>query len=287
MQMLAAKPDSVNSLKVDAVTNEEETEVLAFLSHRPIHTIYMAGLIRDNGVVSPLNRGTFYAYRNQAGTLEGVALLGQKTVIEAHSESALEAFVQLALDNPNLHLIRGEQAQIDRLLRYASQHGRAPRLVCRELLLEQRSPVAAVAPVQDLRLATLNDQEQVISINAMMAFEENGVNPLERDTQGICQRVRRRIGQRRVWVLVERERIIFKADVISETPENVFLEGVYVHPEERGRGYGFRCMTQLGRNLLTRTPSICLVVNEENTGAQALYTKAGYQLHSHYRTAYF
>jgi predicted GNAT family acetyltransferase len=138
-----------------------------------------------------------------------------------------------------------------------------------------------------LRPAIIEDQEQVASINALMMFEENGVNPLERDLEGVLQRIRRRIEQRRVWVLVERGRIIFKAEVISETPGAAFIEGVYVHPEERGRGCGFRCLTELGRILLGRTSSLCLVVNEENKGAQALYIKAGYEPRSHYRTVYF
>jgi ribosomal protein S18 acetylase RimI-like enzyme len=285
--LLPRQQDPFKSLKVEMLNHQDQTEVLAFLSLRPIHTIYMAGLIRDNSLVSPLNRGTFYAYRNREGKLEGVALLGQKTVIEAHSENAFEAFAQLTLDNPHPHLIRGELTQIERLLARFSEDGRQPRLTCRELLLEQLTPLAGAAPVPDLRPATFADLEQVISINAMMAFEENGVNPLERDAQGVCQRVIRRIEQGREWVLVERGRIIFKADVISETPEMAFVEGVYVHPEERGRGYGFRCLTQLGHRLLARAAAICLVVNAENQKAQALYQKSGYQLHSHYRTVYF
>lgn len=278
----------MKSQTVDMLTNGDELEALDFLSQRPVHTIYVRDLIRDNGLQSPLNRGTFYASRNQDGQLEGVALFGQKTIIEARTVAALEAFADLALQNQQSHLIRGEQEQIKLLLDYFAQHGRTPRLVCRELLLEQTNTMPNVAPVPELRRATLSDQEQVMSINSMMAFEENGVNPLEQDPVGVRKRLTRRIEQGREWVLVEQGRMIFKADVISETAEAIFLEGIYVHPEERGRGFGFRCLTQLGNNLLpARTSSICLVVNAENTRAQALYSKAGYQLNSHYRTVYF
>ena len=278
---------SLKSLKVDLLAREDEREVLDFLSSRPIHTIYMVGLIRDNGLVSPLNRGVFCAYRNQEGELEGVALLGQKTVIEAQSQGALEAFAQIALAIPNPHLVRGEEEQIKRLEGYLSGKGRKPHRVCREFLLKQLACIEGVESVSDLHPAELSDSDQVIAINTMMAFEEMGVSPLARDPQGFCQRVARRIKQGRVWVLVEKGRIVFKADVISETPQAIFIEGVYVHPEERGRGYGFRCLTQLGRQLLARTSSICLVVNQENKRAQALYNKAGYRLDSNYITAFF
>jgi uncharacterized protein len=278
---------SVKSLKVELLTEEDKLEVLGFLSSRPIHTIYMVGLIRDNGLVSPLNRGVFWAYRNREGKLEGVALLGQKTVIEAHSESALKAFAQFVLAIPHPHLIRGEEAQIKDLADYLSGKGRKPHRVCPELLLEQRAYIEGVESVADLQPAELSDSDQVIAINTTMAFAEIGVNPLARDPVGFCQRVARRIKQDRVWVLVEKGRIVFKADVISETPQVSFVEGVYVHPEKRGRGYGFRCLTQLGRQLLARTSSICLVVNQENKRAQALYNKAGYRLDSNYSTAFF
>ena len=35
-----------------------EAEALAFLAAEPLHNVYMSGFIRDNGLVSPLNRGT-------------------------------------------------------------------------------------------------------------------------------------------------------------------------------------------------------------------------------------
>src|SRR5512132_2312545 len=60
-----------DSLAVVPLDDSNAGEVLAFLAERPIHTVMMAGLIRDNGLVSPLNRGAFYACRNKTGRLEG------------------------------------------------------------------------------------------------------------------------------------------------------------------------------------------------------------------------
>src|ERR687889_353021 len=55
---------------VEPLRKRHAAEVLAFLAERPLHTIGMAGYIRENGVESPLNRGTFYAARNALGRLE-------------------------------------------------------------------------------------------------------------------------------------------------------------------------------------------------------------------------
>src|SRR6266849_1585042 len=57
---------------IEEFCREEEAEVLDFLGERPLHTVFIAGLIRDNGLVSPDNRGSFYACRSRGGDLEGV-----------------------------------------------------------------------------------------------------------------------------------------------------------------------------------------------------------------------
>src|SRR2546430_5209448 len=48
------------TVSVFELTEKERNEVLAFLAERPVHTVCIAGFIRDNGLVSPLNRGSFY-----------------------------------------------------------------------------------------------------------------------------------------------------------------------------------------------------------------------------------
>jgi predicted GNAT family acetyltransferase len=85
---------------------------------------------------------------------------------------------------------------------------------------------------------------------------------------------------------MEDERLIFKVDIMSKTPDVIYLEGVHVHTEERGKGYGLRCMTQLGRQLLSRAGSVCLLVNERNKEAQSFFFKAGYKLRDCYDTIF-
>ncbi|HEV7376266.1 MAG TPA: GNAT family N-acetyltransferase [Pyrinomonadaceae bacterium] len=268
------------------ITNEDKAEALGFLARRPLHTVSMTALILENGLVSAMNRGAFYACRNEAGQLEGVALIGHATLIEAHSDNALKAFAHLAQNNPRAHLIRGEQEMIERFWTHYTPVGCAPRLVCRELLLEQRQGVPVREPVKNLRPATLDDLETVLTVNAEMIYEECGVNPLQTDLTGFRLRTARRIELGRIWVWIENGRLIFKTDVMSSTPEVIYLEGVHVNPEERGKGYGFRCFSQLCQLLLLRTRSICLLVNEHNQTAINFYNKAGYTRQGCYDTVY-
>jgi len=96
----------------------------------------------------------------------------------------------------------------------------------------------------------------------------------------------RRIQQGRVWVWTQDDRLIFKADVVAETPQVTYLEGIHIHAEERRKGYGLGCLAKLSTMLLERSESICLTVNEKNKSALKFYEKAGYQFHSHYETIY-
>jgi predicted GNAT family acetyltransferase len=283
----AASNNAGEPLAIQVLDSEHQDEVLAFLAARPLHTVFMAGFIRDNGLVSPLNRGTFYGCRNVRGRLEGVALIGHATLIEARREDALAAFARLAQKNAAAHMILGEQEKVELFWSYYSQAVQPmPRLVCREVLFEEVGTGQAHEPVPGLRQATLEDLPQVMAIQAQMAFEESFVNPLEADPAGFRLRCERRLNQGRIWVWVEDGRTIFKADIIADTPDVIYLEGIYVEPRERGKGYGLRCVSQLCRGLLTRTRSICLLVNEQNPKAISFYRRAGFEARSCYDTIF-
>ena len=273
-------------LPVSQLTSREEAEALDFLAAGLVHTVIMSSMIRDNGLDSSLNRGTFYGCRNEQGQFEGVALIGHATMIEARSDKAVESLARAAQNSPQKHLIMCEQQRIERFWTYYAERGQQLRLACRELLFEQRWPIAVRAEIRGLRLATLDDLELLMPVHAQMAYEESGVNPLETDEAGFRSRYARRIEKGRVWVWVDAGRLIFKADIISETPDCVYLEGIYVNPEERGKGYGMRCLSQLSRSLLMRVNSICLLVNEQNKEVHGFYQKAGYKLRSVYDTIF-
>src|SRR5437868_12442725 len=95
--------------QVQSLLGESEAEVVDFLSAHPLLTFVMTGWIRDNGLVSQLNRGTFYGSRNQRGELDGVALVGHVNLFETTSESALSAFAELAKACPSAHVVMGQQ----------------------------------------------------------------------------------------------------------------------------------------------------------------------------------
>lgn len=263
----------------------EKSEALSFLAQRPLHTVYMASLIRDNGVESNLNRGRLYSYRGPHGRLEGIALLGHATLIEAHTESSLNAFARLAKESSLPHLIRGEEDVVKRFWSQYGKPGQVVSRVSRELLMEQVD--APLGPeMTGLRQATIADLESVIKVNSEMAQAESGSDPLQRDPKGFRDRIARRIALGRNWIWTEGGKLLFKADIIADTPQVIYLEGIYVEPNERGKGFGSTCLSQLGRVLLRRTCSICLTLNASSERTKTFYTKAGYTPRSYYDTIY-
>ena len=69
---------------------DEAEAVLQFLPKKPAHCAYLTGLIQEHGLVSPLNRGTFYGSKNILPELRGVALVGH------HPESSLTRYCNVS-----------------------------------------------------------------------------------------------------------------------------------------------------------------------------------------------
>jgi len=279
-------PMPYESIQIERLTNNDEAEVLEFLSQRPIHTVAMMSLIRDNGVVSAFNRGTFYGCRDLNGQLEGVALVGHATLMETVSNRALAALAQVARECPNTHMIMGEKERVADFWSHYNEAGRKQRLACREWLFELAFPVEDREPIAGLRPATVGELALVMPIQAELAFAESGINPMQADPEGFRQRCLRRIEQGRTWVLVVNGFLVFKADVISKTPEVIYLEGIWLREDCRNKNLGKRLMSELLRRLLENTKSVCLLVNETNEWAQGFYRKCGFNFRATYETIF-
>ena len=277
---------ALSEVKVVALTAEHEAEVIEFLSHRPIHTVSMMSLIRDNGLVSFLNRGTFFACRDLNGQLEGVALVGHATLLETVSDRALRALARTARECSYTHIVLGEQERMSELWDVYQASGHELRLACREFLYELKCPFEVHELLPGLRLATANELDQVMPIQAELAFEESGINPMDSDPEGFRRRCLRRIQQGRTWIMTEDGLVIFKADVVSRTTDVVYLEGVWVREDHRKNRMGLRCMSELSKKLLQEVKSICLLVNENNHYAQNFYRKCGFMFRATYDTIF-
>jgi ribosomal protein S18 acetylase RimI-like enzyme len=275
------------SLDFALAASSMEAEVLSALGVPTLTNVIMAGFIRDNGLVSPQNRGHFYVCRNKSNELEGIALIGHSILFEAFSEGAVEGFAAVARRDPAPHLLMGEHDAVQRFWRYYADQAQAPRHNCPVAFLQRSEQFERREEIPGLRLAVPEDLEFIVRAQAAMALETSGVDPLQKDPIGFRQRYLRRIDKNRVWVLMNGHRLIFKLDVIADTPEATYVEGVYVSPEERGKGLGQRCVNAVGYNLMERTKAIYLFVENDNPRTTAFYMRLGFNPTGNYELLYF
>ena len=272
-----ARLQSVPDLsKVFELTEDVLAEALSFLAVRPVHTVVMTSFIHDNGFNAELNRGVFYGYRGQSGKIEGIALIGHSTLVETRSDAAMRALAFTARTSRiPIHLIMAAGDDADSFWS-AYSGGDQPRLRCEELLFEASLPFLVQNSKWDVQEADISDLEQIAEAQAAIAFMECGVDPMARDREGFLSRVARRIEQKRIFTVVENGVLIFKADVIAEAGDVVYLEGVFVAPSHRGQGVGSACLAKLTVDLLGRFSNICLLSNVEYSDAHRSFRKAGY-----------
>lgn len=270
----------------EVLTNGDRHEALEFLARRGINAAFFAGIVYDNGLESPLNRGKFLGYRNSLGQLEGVGLIGHATLVEAETDQALHALANAAQSCNSIHMIMCEESRLATFWRHYAEPGQKMRRASRQLLLESRWPIEPSKDVSKLRPATIADVDLIIPVHAELALAESGTDPREQDAEGFTERCARRIQQGRTWVLTEAGELIFKAEVASISPETTYIEGVWVKPERRGVGYGQSCMSQLARLLMWRAKSVCLFVNDDSDAARRFYRQAGYHLRTVYDTIF-
>lgn len=263
--------------RLEKLTCSKTEEVTGFLNVRPVHTVIMTSFITDNGLESEHNRGDFYGYRGENGELEGVALIGHTTMVEARSDDALNAFAIIARKSETpLHVLMAGGAAIEDFWRVYKQDGSKPRLSFTEKLFELRFPFPVQECDWNVRIADTSEIEQIAEAHAEVAFIESGVNPMEKDPEGFAKRCLRRIENGRTFVVFEDGKLVFKADIVAETDNVIYLEGVYVAEDFRGQGVGSKCLSKLNSILLRRAENICLLSNLEFESAHRCFEKAGF-----------
>jgi len=274
-QIFGSAPDMT---RVHALTETDRVEMLRFLAERPVHTVVMTSFIIDNGVVSDLNRGRFFAYRNAANDIEGVALIGHSTLVEARSNEALKALAVAARSSETpIHLVMSSGTAAEDFWQHMTDGLTSPRLTCIENLFEVKFPFSVQNSEWKIQHADNSHLNVVAAAQAEVAFMECGVDPLVRDRESFLKRVARRIEKNRVYVALDGDEVIFKATIVAETDSVAYLEGIWVHPEYRGRGIGSKCLSAVALDLLSRVEHICLLSNVEFVGAHKSFQKAGFR----------
>ena len=142
---------------------------------------------------------------------------------------------------------------------------------------------------QAVRRSTRADMDALYPACVAMYTEEVGISP---EYGGGADLYRARVTQlvSRGWSFARYDegRLVFKAEVACATPYAAQIQGVYVPPEDRGRGLATAGMAAVV-NIVRReiAPVVSLYVNDWNTPARQVYEKVGFRETARFSTVMF
>src|SRR5688572_13090421 len=113
----ALAKEAVPPVTTRLLKNNDVAEVLHCLAERARHNVVMSGFVRDNGIESDLNRGMFYGARDETNRLQGVALIGHATFIDARREIVIPEFARVAQNFPRIHMVLSELEVVEQFWR--------------------------------------------------------------------------------------------------------------------------------------------------------------------------
>jgi len=144
------------------------------------------------------------------------------------------------------------------------------------LMTLDTAPQCAVDPaVRPVRMDEL-DAYLIAAID--MFIGEVGIDPRLGDGgRGYRRRVAGLIAADRAWARFEHGQVVFKAEVGSQSPAVGQIQGVWVHPEWRGRGLGAAGTAALAAAVVRSGRTASLYVNNYNTVARATYARIGFE----------
>lgn len=146
------------------------------------------------------------------------------------------------------------------------------------LVADGPDEASSTSPV-GLRAAVPGEEGMVFPAAVAMFREEVGVDPLQGDGgRSYRARVADLIRNRRTYVVIEDDLVIFKADVGARFGPVAQIHGVWVRPGRRGHGLGRAAMTELVREVRRdHAPQVSLYVNDFNEPARRAYAASGFR----------
>ncbi|NED82303.1 GNAT family N-acetyltransferase [Streptomyces sp. SID11233] len=157
--------------------------------------------------------------------------------------------------------------------------GPAREVRANQPLMVADSPSAEVAPDRLVRRVRKDEMDILMPACVAMFTEEVGVSPLAGDGGLLYQaRVAELIAAGRSFARIEDGKVVFKAEIGATTSQACQIQGVWVAPEFRGRGYSETGMAAVLRHALTEVaPIVSLYVNDYNTPARKSYSRIGFR----------
>ena len=254
-------------------------ELLALLCRDPIADVFVASRIEAVGLDAWRLGAEVWGY-GERGRLEAACYSGANLVPVQAGPDAVRAFADRARrQGRRCSSIVGPADAVLGLWRLLEPHWGSAREVraSQPLLALDGPPLVAGDP--DVRLVRPDEVDSLMPACIAMFTEEVGVSPLVGDGGAMYRaRVDELVATGRAFARFDGNAVVFKAEVGAATRAVGQVQGVWVHPDLRGRGIGTSGMaTVVQAAQASIAPVISLYVNDFNVGARRSYEKVGFR----------
>jgi len=274
--VLRTKPWRSASLRL--LTDHDRDEVLALCDRDAITNVFVSSRVRATSLDPSRLGGQLWGY-SDAGQLASVCYSGANLVpVEANSDAIMAFASRAKLQGRRCSSIVGPADVVGHLWSLlAPSWGRPREVRAAQPVMAIRGP-SPVAPDPQVRMVRPHELEVVLPSCIAMFTEEVGVSPIGGDG-GAAYRARMAdlIRAGRSFARIEPDgHVTFKAEIGAVTPHASQVQGVWVPPEDRGRGHAVRGMAAVVHAALNLAPVVTLYVNDFNAPARAAYRHAGF-----------
>ncbi|MGV0716657.1 GNAT family N-acetyltransferase [Mycolicibacterium sp. XJ662] len=249
--------------------------VMRVLDEDPVGSCMVTSRVAEHGVEPSAIGGELWTRRrvNESLCFAGANLIplrGQTTDLEAFADKATSTARRCSSLVGRAELVLPMWQRLERTwgtARDVREH--------QPLMALSASPQCATDPgVRPVRADEL-DAYLVAAID--MFIGEVGIDPRIGDGgRGYRRRVAGLIAAGRAWARFDRGQVVFKAEVGSQSPSVGQIQGVWVHPDYRGRGLGTAGTATLASAIVRSGRIASLYVNSFNTVARATYARIGF-----------
>lgn len=249
--------------------------VRVVLESDPVASCMVACRVLDFGVDPSAIGGELWTRRNPA---ESLCYSGANLIPLRGSADDVSAFADKALSAPRRcsSLVGRAELVLPLWQRLESGWGTARDVRADQPLMALDGPALCAADpfVRPVRMEEL-DAYLVAAIE--MFIGEVGIDPRLGDGgRSYRRRVAGLIASGRAWARFERGEVVFKAEIGSQSPTVGQIQGVWVHPQWRGRGLGAAGTATVSEAVLRGGRIASLYVNGFNEVARATYAKIGF-----------
>ncbi|OBG13247.1 GCN5 family acetyltransferase [Mycolicibacterium celeriflavum] len=250
--------------------------VMRVLDEDPVGSCMVACRVAEHGVEPSAIGGELWTRRRPT---ESLCYAGANLIPLRGAASDLYAFAEKAMSTARRcsSLVGRAELVLPMWRRLEPAWGSARDVREHQPLMALSTPpqCALDRAVRQVRADEL-DAYLVASID--MFIGEVGIDPRLGDGgRGYRRRVAGLIAAGRAWARFERGEVVFKAEVGSQSPSVGQIQGVWVHPDWRGRGLGTAGTATLASAVVRSGRTASLYVNDFNAVARATYDRVGFR----------